>query len=277
MSGVIREFNVDNRCSPRVSAYDHFNAGLIAAIVVCGFVVVSLLVVWLFGAQQESREVPLDFDDPVVIEDPAGLEEDLDEVVGGSNSAELVSLLESVEESVSNQKADKGSPRIGGSLPGRPDVRLPDPIPSDSHSSRWKISFEVDGLKQYKRQLDFFGIEIGVIDSQKDDIWRIGKLSLGSVVTRSSRDKEQLSTWFTHSKPALRRWDQQIAKVSGVATLDRLFVQFYPADLVARIVTLEAEALQKQGRELSEVDTTNIRISQSGDEFSVSISDFAFR
>ena len=96
-------------------------------------------------------------------------------------------------------------------------------------------------------------------------------------MTRSSRDKEQLSTWFTHSKPALRRWDQQIAKVSGVATLDRLFVQFYPADLVARIVTLEAEALQKQGRELSEVDTTNIRISQSGDEFSVSISDFAFR
>ena len=130
---------------------------------------------------------------------------------------------------------------------------------------------------RYKRQLDFFGIEIGVIDSQKDDIWRIGKLSSGSVVTRSSRDKEQLSTWFAHSKPALRRWDQQIAKVSGVATLDRLFVQFYPADLVARIVTLEAEALQKQGRELSEVDTTNIRISPSGDEFSVSISDFAFR
>lgn len=278
MSGVVREIDFDSYCSPRVSTYDHFSAGLVASIVVFGFVVMSLLAVWLFGNQPQSRGVPPDPDRTiVVIEDKTGLEEERDEVVGGSESTELVSLLESVEKAVSNQRADDGSPGKGNSLPGGPDGRELGPDLPNSHSSRWNVSFEVDGVEQYKRQLDFFGIEIGVIESRKDDIWRIGNLSSAALVTHSSRDKERLSTWFAHSKPAIKRWDQQIARNSGVATAGRLFVQFYPVELVAKITLLEAEALQKLGRELKEVDTTNIRIIQSGNQFSVSISNFEFR
>lgn len=49
MGAVIRELEVDNRFSPKASSYDRFNAGLIASISICGFVVLSLLAVWLFG------------------------------------------------------------------------------------------------------------------------------------------------------------------------------------------------------------------------------------
>jgi len=96
-------------------------------------------------------------------------------------------------------------------------------------------------------------------------------------VAQSSRSEEQSSVWFSHKRPLLRRWDRQIAANSGLLAEDRLFVQFYPTRLVAQIALLEAEKLAELGRTIEDVRKTNISISRSGDQFSVSISDFEFR
>ena len=278
MSSVIRDSCVDNRCSAKATTYDHFSAGLIALIFVSGFIVLSLLLVWLFGNDQVARTgiPPFDPQPAIPVEHPAGLEQELDEVVGGSNSLELVSLLESIDNAVSQQAAQDGSLGIGDSLPGTPGVREPGPVQPVPRTSKWKISYEIENIQRYKRQLDFFGIEIGVVDKHEDDIWRIGTLSTRASVTHSTRAQEELSTWFAHSKPRLRRWDREISKESGIAVQDRLFVQFYPPELVARISMLEEEKLQSLGRKLEEVKRTNINISESGDHFSVSITDFEF-
>jgi len=276
MSSVDRDPKVDSR-SPKVSDYDRFSAGLVASIVILGFLVLSLAMVWLFGNQQARGFTPTLRPFPIENPDESGLEIELDEVVGGSSSTELVSLLESVENSVSQKRADLGSPGKGDSLPGTPDDRDPAPVPTAATTSKWKVSFEVEDIEQYKSQLDFFGIEIGVIASKKDEIWRIAKLASGTKVTPSDRTSEKLSYYFTHSKPTLKRWDKQIGKEAGIAAEDRIFVQFYPAELISKIASLEAEKLKELGRELKEIEKTNIRFSKSGDQFSVSITDFEFR
>lgn len=277
MSSVERKLNVDNCCSPKASTYDRFSAGLVASIVICGFLVLSLAVIWLFGSKQQAYGLPPTLD-PIQIENPddhSGLEQELDEVVGGSNSTELVSLLESIENSVSTKSA--GSPGDGKYLPGTPDDRDPGPDGTVPKTSKWKVSFEVENIEQYKSQLDFFGIEIGVVASKKDDIWRVAKLSSGAKVIPSNRLKEKSSYYFTHSKPTLKRWDKRIAEEAGIAAEDRIFVQFYPAELIGKIASLEAEKLKELGRELEEVEKTNIRFSKSDGQFSVSITDFEFR
>lgn len=279
MSSLVRGLDVDNSCSPKPSDYDRFSAGLVASIVISGFVVLSLLMIWLGGGQHQTQAIPpLDPWPVIPPEDPAGLEHELDEIVGGSDSVELVSLLESIEDAVSPLSADDGSPGVGNSIPGNRLGRDDSLVPPGEilPSKRWKVSFEVDSLEQYKRQLDFLGIEIGVIDRREDEIWRIGQLATDIKITHSSRAEEQTSVWFAHRHPKLRRWDRQIATNSGLNAKDRIFVQFYPGELVALISRLEARKLEELGRNIEDVRTTNITISRLGDQFSVSVSDLEF-
>ena len=277
MSSVIRDSCVDDKWSPKASTYDRFSAGLVASIFVSGFVVLSLLMIWLFGNDQVARGIPPLEPRSAIPIVPSGLEQELDEIVGGSNSPELVSLLESIENAVSHQAAQDGSPGKGDSLPGTPGIREPLPITALLNTARWKVSYEVENIDRYKRQLDFFGIEIGVVDKHETDIWRIGSLATRVTVTHSTRAQEELSTWFAHSKPTLRRWDRKISKESGIAVQDRLFIQFYPPELVATISKLEEEKLQSLGRKLDEVEQTNVAFSESGGHFLVSVTDFEFR
>ncbi len=161
---------------------------------------------------------------------------------------------------------------------GTPGVPSPIPIPQSVPSSRrWKISYEVDSIEQYKRQLDFFGIEIGVIASRDNDIWRVGMLSSDATVTHSNRADEHDSVWFAHSRPTLKRWDRKIAGDAGLNVQEMLFVQFYPASVQSRILKLEASKLKELGRNLDEVAESKLKISSLGDGFTISVSGFVFR
>ena len=281
MGAVVRELDVDNRFSPKASSYDRFNAGLIASISICGFVVLSLFAVWLFGNDQPQLGFvpPLENEWGEVEADQADgdSEQELDFVTSGANDIELVSLVESVEDSVSKILAQDGRSGIGEFVRGTPGVPDPIPVPEPvPPSRRWKISYEVENIEQYKRQLDFFGIEIGVIASRENDIWRVGTLSSDATVTHSNRSSENDAIWFAHSKPALKRWDRKIVGDSGLVVQEMLFVQFYPASVQSRILKLEAVKLQELGRNLDEVTETKLKISSLGDGFKISVSGFEF-
>jgi len=147
MSSVDRDPKVDSR-SPKVSDYDRFSAGLVASIVILGFLVLSLAMVWLFGNQQARGFTPTLRPFPIENPDESGLEIELDEVVGGSSSTELVSLLESVENSVSQKRADLGSPGKGDSLPGTPKVSWISLVSrsASSHPKRMKFGESQNSL-----------------------------------------------------------------------------------------------------------------------------------
>jgi len=275
MTSLIRDVEVDATRSPRPSRYDRVNAGLIASIIIFGFLVLCLTVVWLFRDSQESRHAPMLVHPVAPIEEDEGdiEEQEFDEVVKGANSTDLQSILESVEDAVSQLKAGKGPE--GNGIRSVPGIREPGPpAGKPKPTDRWKITYEIESIQQYKKQLDQLGIEIGVIHSRKNDIWRISELVTGGTVTHSNRESERLSIMFAHSKPILRRWDRGIATESGLETEGMLFVHFYPRNLTDQIAKLEAAKLKELGKELGDVRTTNIAFHRDGEHFSISISGF---
>ena len=280
MSAVNRDVIVKEGYSPKSSRYDSISAGLIASIIVCGFIVACLFAVWFFDNRPVSTFLPeWDQRESQVTELPLGLDQELDEVAGGTNSVELVSLLEAVENAVSQLAASDGSPGIGDSLPGDPDRRIPGPTPPDFFPAvkRWKVRYEVADREQYKRQLEYFDIEVGVLASKSDEVWRVNKVASNPTATKSDRSSEQESAWFVHSNPLMRTWDRQIVIDAGVDVTDSLVVQFYSAELMDRISTLEAKRLDEDGLELSEIRRTDIVILSSDDGFTISVSGFEIR
>jgi len=276
MTSMIRDFEVDEAFSPAPSRYDQFNAGLIASIIVFGFLFSCLAVVWYFGDDPQFRNASVLVYPGELDERDGNVEEqDFDEIVKGANSSDLQSILESVEDAVSQLKSGEGLD--GKGILSMPGIRDPGPAPSQKPANRWKIAYEIENRLQYKKQLDQLGIEIGVLHSRDNDIWRIGALATDGRVSHSSRERERLSMMFAHSKPVLKQWDRGIATDAGLKTEGMLFVQFFPENLINQIAELEAAKLKELGKELGDVRTTNIAFQRAGEHFSISISGFVFR
>lgn len=278
----INSLEVTASSSPRVSRYDHVNSLLIASIIVFGFLVFGLAVVWLFGGDRNFQYAPPIGDSAELIVKEEGNVDDpaFDEVVKGSNSTDLQTALESIENAISQVKASDGPNGLGiHGIPGPRNPGPPDPITPSSFVKRWKVNLEVSDIDQYKKQLDHFGIEICLVHPTEQNVWRLGSLSTAMEVTESSRDKENgaKSVYFAHKKPTLQKWDRKIAIEAGLNPEGKLIIQRYPKQLIAQIMELETEKLKELGRKLEEVSQTRIQLDRTGEHFSISISGFGFR
>jgi hypothetical protein len=282
MSSTIPQLEFDASNSPQASRYDRFNAGLIASIIVFGFLVLSLAMVWLFGGERSFQFAPpLEEPGEVLVDEKGNVDEpEFDEVVRGFNTSDLPSALESIENAVSSVKTGGGL--NGKGIYGVPGPRVPGPpipTPIDSVGKRWKISMEVADFERYKTQLDNLGIEICVVHATEQGVWRLRNFSSGVEVTESDREAENAleSAYFAHATPRLKKWDREIAKVTGMDLDEKILLQRYPEKLIARILELEAKKLEELGRNLSEVDQTNVKLELTGEHFSISVSGFEFR
>ena len=263
----------------RVSSYDRLNAILISVILLFGFLVSVLFMLWLttvfdYSAKtavvmtttigEEGDEKPEGFEDDIL--DP-GVEEFFE-----VETPQLANALEAVTDAVSSVRAnlDKRSgdaavmgkgggygSREGG--PGGNGKGIPD-------YKRWNINYESENISEYARQLDFFGIAIGVVATQKgnNDIWRVSNVSSGGQVVKTSRAQENKTLRFAHIKQRMKKWDQTLCKRSGVRLDNTALVQFYPEKTRQYIRQQEANYLAAAGRELKDVKKTMIKV-EKGD------------
>ena len=136
---------------------------------------------------------------------------------------------------------------------------------------RWKIVYEVDSKDVYLQQLDFFNIQIGVVESASEVIYRVSDVSRSVKVTTSSREQENNSLRFSHAKLRMKKWDQEIATRAGVPVSGALMCQFYPENVRNMIAQAEDAYLKELGRELQEVKRTNIKVVAEGSGFKFKI------
>jgi len=262
----------------KTSGYDRLSAALTAMILLVGFVVATLFLIWLTSVIRFDSNVATPFKATDVGDDgndkPEGFEDDqLDPGVEDFAEVETPQLAEALEavsnavssiransEKVSGDAAVQGKGSGYGSRDGGPSG-TGDGVPEHK---RWKISYEVDNQQTYRRQLDFFGIEIGVVEPVGERIFRISGVSAKPQATESSREKESRSLRFSHSKPRMKRWDQEIGQSARVETTGNLMVQFYNDNTRNLIAKAEDDYLKSVGRVLSEVRRTNIKIIDDG-------------
>ncbi|MCA9117756.1 MAG: hypothetical protein KDA79_21945 [Planctomycetaceae bacterium] len=104
---------------------------------------------------------------------------------------------------------------------------------------RWFIRFDEDGtLEEYASQLDFFGIELGLIETGQ--ITYLSQLSNARPTTRkatSGAGEDRIH--FNWRGGSRRQADAKLFERAGLQVGNNLVLHFYPADAVAQLAAAE--------------------------------------
>lgn len=274
----------------KVSSYDRLSAILIASITIIGFMTTILFLIWLttdvdYTAPTQGVEITEIGD--IGDEKPEGFEDDAFEPgVEEFPEVETPQLAQSIEavtdavssvransEKVSGDAAQMGKGKGFGAREGGPGGGGGDGVPE---FKRWKINYEAADIETYKQQLSFFGIDIGVVRRDNDDVYRISDPADKAEVIKSSRAQEK-SLYFAHIKKRMMRWDEAIAASAGVDTQNANLIQFYPEKARARIRAQEAQFLAKDQRQLSDIRQTVVKLATLADGFDFVVEDVLYR
>lgn len=134
-------------------------------------------------------------------------------------------------------------------------------------------------MDEYREQLDFFEIEIGVVYSEQNKIVRVSQMSTRPRQTDSTREaeNEKKSLYFVHKNSRLKRWDQAIAKAAGASLKDAFTVEFFPSELRSQLAELEWLAVRQMGKSLDEVAKTEFRMEEVDGEYKFVVHNVSYR
>ncbi len=273
-----------------VSSYDKLSGALTAAILIFGFLVSVMFLIWLTSVFDFSGVAP-----PEIVtkmeagnEKPEGFEDDVlepgVEEFPEVETPQLKDALEAVTDAVSSVKAalekrDGDAAQIGagagyGSREGGPGTGDANIVPE---SKRWKIEYESDDIEKYADQLDKLNLTLGVVSLSSNEIILVTNLSTNPQAKTSSRKDQSRTLRFEHKRQRLRRWDVTLAKRSGVSMDDRVVVQFYPENTRQMIRVVEATYLATAGRDLEEVRQTLLKVVRNGNRYEFVVTDVLYR
>ena len=244
---------------------------LVALLVILGFITVMMFLIWL-----STRVFWVAPAVPVTLLDVGGggsgqvaggerdLEEPNPEEINEMVEPPIEQTIESITAIVTTEAqqldAIEGSSSLGsgqgegtgdgrGKGPGGPGTE--DGIPA---YERWEVRMSATNLPEYARQLDFFGVELGVAGGGNPNVEYVTKLSAPRPTTRIGNPKDEKRLRFMHRSGELRQADRQLAGNAGVKTDGRIVFQFYSDQMYRQLLTLEAQ--RKGDRTISKVRRT---------------------
>ena len=283
--------NRGKKVETAVSAFDVLNSALISSILLIGFLVTVLFLIWLTTAFDFSGKKPvklIEIQEPAGDEKPEGYQDDIMEPgveeFPEVETPQLKDALEAVTDAVSSVKANlekrdgdaaemgKGSgfgSRTGGEGNGNANI-LPE-------WKRWRINYEAKNVSDYAQQLDGLNVTVGAISAENPDIMVVSSLSSRPTASASDRKKMARTLRFTHKKPRLRRWDQKLCKDAGVDMSGRVTCQFYPSSTRQMLRVAEATYLQSTDKQLEDVRRTIFKVVKSGGGYDFTVTDMLFK
>lgn len=267
----------------RVSRYDKVSGFLITLLIFVGFVVGTLVIVWITSQDWRfKRVVEIDISEP----EPGGggqgaaftnLEEPKeDEIEVIEPVIEVV--FEQITETITTQVAvlDQLQPRqytgrgdgrgegdgrgVGPGGPGDADV-----IP---RWERWQIKYNASSVAIYSQQLDFFKIELGAVGGaahgQNID-YAVG-FGGGRPTRRTGLAKEEKRLYFSWKEGPLQQSDKALLSRAGVVIKGRIVVQIYNKEIEDSLARLEREYAGKD-RDVRSIRRTVFGVRNSGNGY----------
>ena len=136
-------------------------------------------------------------------------------------------------------------------------------------AERWLLRLSAEDLSDYARQLDFFGIELGVAGGGERQVTYISRLSSAQPRVRRGDPRDEHRLRFLHRQGELQQADRQLAAKAGVPVEGRVVFQFFSDALYQQLLALEAA--HKGSRPLADVRRTEfgVRKTSGGYEFFV--------
>ena len=254
-----------------VSQYDLVSGFLIASVGLVGFITGLLFLLFLLNMEwdkQPDAEMFV-FEDLAGFENPEGIAEDFEEPgveeLADVEEPQLADALEMVTDAVSTTRAaieavdgtaaqmgtgkglgDKRQSGLGGGGTGK-----------GNPAEHWVVKYSTSSKEAYGAQLDFFGIEVGSLSKDTSLIEYANKVSAGKPSYRKGTRKDEKRVYFKkpNNHPVLR-WDKAFLQAAGAQTSNRYVFTFYPPATFKKLFDLEKAALNKAGKQMTDVKRT---------------------
>jgi len=256
---------------------------LLALLVLVGASVLTLLIMWLTSrifASQAAVPVILEqigegsgaLGDSMEMESPSFDETDLQQpeltdtlsVVADAIAAQAALLEDPAIFAEMRQKGSgSGDGRMAGSGGGRP-----------GRPRHWEFRFpEGNTVESYAQQLDFFGIELGVLmpDNKVEYAYRLSKPRPDRRTGPADQEKRYYLTW---RRGGLQEADRELLGRAGISPGNRLMLKFIPPELEAQLVALERA---KAGDDVERIAATYFGVAPEGSGFRFFVMDQRYK
>lgn len=236
----------------RPSAYDRAASLLATLLIIFGFATLLMLLVWLTGQMFQSNiAVPVEFEE--IGDGGLGDNQEFDpdvEIPGVEMEFEQPDLLETLTTITDalatnpamledpalwdTQNQGTGGPAGDGRAPGDGTGRPGKP-------RKWAVRFpEGNTVESYAEQLDYFGIEIGVLDSgnKLTYVYNLSAEHPSSHIGQADAEERYHLIWQSGT---LQQADRELLSRAGVGR-GRLIVELIPQGLEERLYQMEQVA-----------------------------------
>ncbi|TWU40691.1 hypothetical protein [Novipirellula artificiosorum] len=246
------------RAKLSTSRFDLVSSFLLALVWFAGTLVCVLLLIWVLGraaspvpvppspAAVSSVALPHDRSVDAGFEVPSDVE--VAELIAPSLQESIRAVTRAVRKvavSVDHQGGFPERLRAGVSLRVGPTLAQE----TVSRSDRWHLQFTANRLEDYAKQLDHFGIEVGVVGGSIQGVDVARQLSGDPVKERildSASEKRLYFRWTTPSP--LMQYDQALLLRAGIDSEDRHVLKFIPATLEETLAKTELDYAITHGR-----------------------------
>jgi hypothetical protein len=131
---------------------------------------------------------------------------------------------------------------------------------------RWEVRFSTSDIEEYKRQLDFFGIELGVAGGGMATVDYVKDFTSVPPTTRLAQDpKREKRIRFLYRDGPLKQADRELARAAGIEIEGRVVFQFYKNEMYQILLKLENDRMKPHY--ISDVVRTVFGIKKIGDRY----------
>ena len=276
-------FQNSNRLGMQVNASDYVRAFLTASNILAALVVLALFLVWLFAALPDSTPggFHLPMDSKVT---PTESKIEVQHAEPGSDefpnlaacqlaTSQFAADISAVTEAISNVSTTASH----GLNQGDGSRKAGSPPPLKPEHQRWIIHYNADDIDQYAGQLSELGIDIGVIHTTSNQIWRIHDAGKTPSVIQSDRKRENTTLRFTHKDATMQQWDKTFVRRENIDLKDTIVCQFYSEEAKAQLRKAESAAVLEAGKSIDDVRKTVFKIAKADDKFTFDVAKIEFR
>lgn len=222
------------------------------------------------GEQGDSLDETLKVESPEDVTDDPSLADIEDEVQVEDTIENVIELAETASQQVEQQYEvatdSAGKPgsatgtgqRAFGSGPGTGNAHPP--------GARWFIRWSDQGsIDSYARQLDQFGIQLGVM-LPGGEIVICTNLATAKPTVNRHKGKNPRKGWmyFTWAGGGRKVSDQKLLKKAGVDVGQGVILHFYPKQTEIKLLTLEK---QYQNRDVKDIRRTYFVVRRAGSQY----------
>ena len=185
--------------------------------------------------------------------------------VVAENSAQIDAQLDDPAVVPRQRKGDFGSG--GGTGGGTGDGRGLGHGPGKGGIPRhWELQYiKGNTLEAYARQLDFFGIELGVLlpDNKVVYAFNLAKPKPDTRTGAADKDRRYYLTW--RGSGDLQKADRELLARAGIEVADRVILKFLPTATELQLAALEKAFA---GKEPKDIRKTRFSVKPAGDGYS---------